>query len=174
MAVEDFHLDPVLVYLLATRLTDPELEVRFQVIKLLGSLLDFKNEEQVLQGRALECLVGYLAAFEKSQYVKMLEVSEAYLAAEEPLAAILRICSYAGKPLGGIVNDRKLPVRVRQQAIFFCGEIGFLSAASALRNLISRVDKDRHKQGNHADRQDRKDLEALYNHAVSALGKLEV
>lgn len=172
--VEGVEKDPLLVYLLATRLNDPDLEVRFQVVKEFGRMLAFEGGTQVLQGRPWEFLVNYLAGFEKEQYVKLLEVGEAYLAAEDPLIAILRVCSYAGKSLGGIVNDRKLPVRIRQQAIFFCGEIGFLSTAAALRNLISRVEKERSRQGFEAGRRGKKDQEALYTYALSALGKLEV
>ncbi|MFN2112910.1 MAG: hypothetical protein ACK2TT_07310 [Anaerolineales bacterium] len=169
--VED---DPLFIYLLATRLLDPDLEIRFQVVKVLGRMLEFEHNQHTLQGRSLEILVSYLADFEKDQYVKLLEVSEAYLAAEESLTAILKVCSYAGNSLGGIVNDRKLPVRIRQQAIFFCGEIGFMGTADALRNLISRVEKDRIRSGFEAARKNKKDQEALYTYALSALGKLGV
>ena len=49
-------------------------------------------------------------------------ISGQYLSAEESLIEIFKLCSYAGNVLGGIVNDRKIPLGIRQKAIYFCGE----------------------------------------------------
>lgn len=166
--------DPLVVYLLATRLSDPELGVRCQVVKIIGSLLAADGSRPVLCDRALAHLVARLETFGKDHYTAMLEVAAVYLTAEEPLGNILKVSSYAGKSLSGIVNDRKLPLRVRQQAIYYCGEIGFLNTAAALQNLIKRLERDKAEADADFSPGERSDRDVLYMYAVSALGKLGV
>jgi hypothetical protein len=110
---------------------------------------------------------------DKSQLVKLLEISVAYLSAEDAIIKILKLCSYAGKALGGIVNDRRLPVEIRQQAIFYSGEVGFLTTAKALRNLVQRTRKTTAKPGLITTRKKHLDEEALLPFAEAALVKLE-
>lgn len=171
--LEGYPREPLLVYLLATRLTDPDLEIRLQAVRMLGGLLGREGGAGQLGRTALEYLAGYLAGLEISQYVSLLEVSAAYLAAEKPLSSILKMCSYAGKSLSGIVNDQKLPVNIRQQAVFFCGEIGFLNTAPALKALIQRVEKDRGRADKQPGGRISQDRESLYLPALAALSKLE-
>lgn len=77
--------------------------------------------------------------------------------------------------MGGIVNDRKLPVEIRQQALNFCGAVGFLSAEAAIRNLLQRIEKERNRTtGQFPRRKKHHDEEQLFPYAVTALAKLEV
>lgn len=164
---------PLLIYLLATRLLDPDLEVRFHAVQLIGNLLSYDPPNEGLPDDSLKTLAEFTTHLEKEQLIKLMEVSVKYLAAEDPLVNILKLCSYAGKALGGIVNDRKLPVEIRQQAIYFCGEVGFLNTATAIRNLIRRVGKDKAKSGLNLTRKKHQDEGKLLPYAVAALSKLE-
>jgi len=164
---------PLIVYLLATRLLDPELEIRFYTARILGGWVNFDCPSQVLTEKSLSILTGFTNQLDQSQLVKLLEVSAAYLAAEGAVGNILKMCSYAGKALGGIVNDRTIPVEIRQQAIFYCGEVGFLNSEIAIRNLIQRVQKNQARAGFIPTRKKHLDEEHLLPFAVAALGKLE-
>ncbi len=173
-AMDNYQEDLLAVFLLATRLSDPDLEIRLQAVKMVGGLLAGDGTRPVLAERQLECLAEHLAGFGKEQYLRLLEVAVAYQSAEEPVGKILKVCSYAGKALSGILNDRKLPVEIRRQAIFYCGEGGFLSTTVALKNLIQRLEKDRPSSQASARAKTRVEQEALYLTAVSALTKLEL
>ena len=172
-SLDGFEEHPLMVYILATRLSDPELEIRFHAVQLLGKLVDHELTGDILPEPSFRILTNFTTEMDKSQLIKLLEVSAAYLAAESALTNILKLCSYAGKALGGIVNDRKLPVEIRQQAIYFCGEVGFLNTVDVIRNLIQRIEKNRANPGQSATRKKHLDEESLAPYAVTALAKLE-
>lgn len=172
--LEGFQEHSLILYTLATRIMDPVLEVRFHAVQALGKLLELDPEEGGLHERSFKSVVEFTTQIDKDQLVKLLEVSVQYLSAEEALVQILKLCSYAGKALGGIVNDRKLPVEIRQQAIHFCGEVGFMNSITGIRNLIQRVEKNRSKAGKLISRKKYLDEERLIPYAVTALGKLTV
>ena len=172
-SLEGFQDHPLMIYILATRLVDPELEIRFHAVQLLGKLLNYDQPEQALPEQSFRTLIEYTTQLDKGQLIKILEVSAAYLSAEEAITSILKLCSYAGKVLGGIVNDRKLPVEIRQQAIHYCGEVGFLNTGTVIRNLIQRIEKNRARPGLTTSRKKHLDEESLIPYAVTALGKLE-
>jgi len=172
-SLEGFREQPLAVYLLATRLLDPVLEIRFRAVQALGCLLEFDRPGEGLPARSFRTLAAFTTQLEKEQLVKLLEVSARYLAAEEAIVQIMKLCSYAGKILGGIVNDRKLPVEIRQQALYFCGEVGYLNTAISIRNLIQRIEKNRARSGLITPRKRQLDEERLFPYAVTALGKLE-
>lgn len=173
VSLEGFQDQPLVVYVLATRLLDPDLEIRFHAVQVLGKLLDFDTPGARLPDNSLETLTAFTTQMDRGQLVKLLEVSVEYLAAEEPIAEILKLCSYAGKALGGILNDRKLTVEIRQQALYFCGEVGFLTATTAIKNLIQRIEKNSLKPRLASPRKKQIDEERLYNFAQAALSKLE-
>jgi hypothetical protein len=171
--VEGFQDQPVLMYLLTTRVLDPDLEVRYYAIQILGEVLGSAVPGGDLSVRSLKTLTDFTTRLDKSQLVMILEVADRYLAAEESIIRILKLCSYAGNVLDGIVNDRKLPVEIRQQAISFCGDVGFLSTATAIRNLIQRIERERDRTGQVLRRKKYLDEEKLFPYAVTALAKLE-
>ena len=173
VSLEGFREQPLAIYLLATRLLDPVLELRYRAVQTLGYLLDFDPPAEGLPDRSFITLTTFATQLDKEQFIKLLEVAARYLAAEEAIVNIMKLCSYAGKALGGIVNDRKLPVEIRQQALYFCGEVGYLSTAISIRNLIQRIEKDRTRAGLIKPGKKHLDEETLFPYAVTALGKLE-
>ena len=172
-SLERFQDQPLIIYLLTTRLMDPDLAIRFQAVKLVGSLLPEGPSQKAISKQSWGILTAFTTQIDQSQLVKLLEVSVAYLAAEDAIIGILRLCSYAGKVLGGIVNDRKLPVEIRQHAIYYAGEVGFISAAAAIRALIQRLRKAKSKPGLITVRRRTLEEETLLPFAEAALGKLE-
>jgi len=172
-SLEGFREQPVAIYLLATRLLDPVLELRFRAVQVLGFLLAIDPPAEGLPDRSFRTLTTFTTQLDKEQFVKLLEVAVHYLAAEEAIVNILKLCSYAGKALGGIVNDRKLPVEIRQQALYFCGEVGYLNTAISIRNLIQRIEKGKTRAGLITPRKKHLDEGTLFPYAVTALGKLE-
>ncbi len=163
---------PLITYLLATRLSDPDLEVRFHIVKALGSVLVGDVEGGELLDPVLKQLQSFLAYLNTEQILDLLEVSEKYLSAEESLIGIFRLASYAGNRLSGIVNDRKNPLGIRQKAIYFCGEVGYLETRTTLKGLVSRIEKRNQRPRQSPIRKKVMDENQLYPYAVAALEKL--
>lgn len=165
---------PLIAYLLATRLSDPDLEVRFHIVKALGAVIVRDDEGEELLDPVLRQLQSYLAYLNTEQILDLLEVSEQYLSAEESLIGIFRLASYAGNRLSGIVNDRKKPLGIRQKAIYFCGEAGYLEASTTLKVLVSKIEKRNQILKRSPIRKKDMDENQLYPYAVVALEKLNV
>lgn len=163
---------PLIAYLLATRLSDPDLEVRCHIVKALGAVLIGAEQGEQLPDQVLRQLQSFLAHLNKEQILDLLEVSEQYLSAEESLIAIFKLCSYAGNVLSGIVNDRKISLEIRQKAIYFCGEVGFLETITTLQVLVMRIEKRNQLQSRSPLRKKAQDENQLYPYAVAALEKL--
>lgn len=51
---------PLVVYLLATRISDPDLEVRFHMIKALGEMLAGEDTGELIPDPVLQQLHGFL------------------------------------------------------------------------------------------------------------------
>ncbi len=168
-----FNSSPLAAYLLATRTTDEDLEVRYHSVQILGELLDIEDSPGMcLTDSALKHVHGFFAQIGKDQMIRLLEVGEVYLAAENALLNIFKISSCAGNILSGIVNDRKIPASIRQQAIFFGGRAGFLELILVFQNLIQRIEKSREKVGRNLSEKLLKEEGAIYSSAVVALGNL--
>jgi hypothetical protein len=163
---------PLIAYLLATRLSDPDLEVRCHMVKALGDVLTSAEKGEQLPDHVLKQLQGFLAHLNKEQILDLLEVSDQYLSAEESLIEIFKLCSYAGNVLGGIVNDRKIPLGIRKKATYFCGEAGFLETISTLQVLVKRIEKRNQVLRKFPLRKNSKDENQLYPYAIAALEKL--
>jgi len=163
---------PLIAYLLATRLSDPDLEVRCHMVKALGVVLTNAVQGEQLPDQVLRQLQGFLAYLNKEQILDLLEVSERYLSAEESLIEIFKLCSYAGNVLSGIVNDRKISLGIRQKATYFCGEAGFLETITTLKALVMRIEKGKQVLHRSTLRKKAQDERQLYPFAVAALEKL--
>jgi hypothetical protein len=171
--ISELPHQPLLVYLLATRILDPDIQIRTRAVKIVHDLLEGCGSWERIDNLSLEYLAEFLMGFGKDGLIKLLEISADYLAAEEAVGSILKLSSYAGKTLSGIVSDRKVALQVRQQAVFFSGEIGFLSTIPAIKNLVNRIEKERDRTKRKSGRDLEQDLETLYLQAVAALSKLE-
>ena len=168
-----FRSSPLVAYLLATRAIDEDLEVRYHSIQVLGELLDFEDSSEMgLTDLALKHVHGFFAQIGKDQMIRLLEVRESYLAAEDALLNILKISSYAGDILSGIVNDRKIPASIRQAAIFLGGEAGFLELVPVFQNMVQKIEKSRVRTGRNLAEKLLKEEDVIYSSAVVALRKL--
>jgi len=171
--IDGFSESPLIAYLLVSRINEPDLEIRYHLIQLLGQLVDYEIPGEHLSDQALISAKAALDLLEKDQLIRILEVAESYISAEKAVCNILKLSSYAGVGLSGIVNDRKLTVSLRQQAVFFCGEVGYLSSRPTLHNLVQRVEKTRTRPGGGSDRKKSRDEEFLYPFVISALEKMK-
>lgn len=163
---------PLIAYLLATRISDPDLEVRFYMVKALGDVLTGSEQGELLPDNVLRQLQGFLAHLNKEQVLDLLEVSGQYLSAEESLIEIFKLCSYAGHVLSGIVNDRKIHLDIRQKAIYFCGEAGFLETNTTLQVLVTKIEKRNQVLRKFPLKRNARVENQLYPYLIAALEKL--
>ena len=134
------RFSPLVVYVLATRLNEPDMELRAQVVKLLVQVLlpDAQGESAPLDVRST--LGQSLAQMRTRQVFALLEVAENFPDAKEAVVRLLGECTYAGNHLVEIFTNRGMAMWVRKMAIWMCGEVGFLSSLPALERLAGRLE----------------------------------
>ena len=138
----DAHrVSPLIAYVLATRLEDPDIELRAKVVGALGGLLYQGGGSNPLTPPAVkQSLRSYLSQMRRRKVFALLQVAEYFPQRQSDVAAMLRGCSNAGKVLVDIFSDRKLSIEIRRQAIQFAGIVGFLEAVPRLERLAERLE----------------------------------
>jgi hypothetical protein len=134
------RLSPLVAYVLATRIIDPDLELRYRVIRAIGRLLSLDTKGNVTPEPVRQHLRAYLSQMSRRGILDLLEIGEKFPSAESEVASLLNICSHAGGVLAEIVADRRAPLGMRRQAVHYIGRVGFLSAISTLERVSGRIE----------------------------------
>lgn len=140
MELDAPRLSPLVASILATRLVDPDFDLRFRVVRALGEVLSPSDPAKGTPEPVRLHVKFYLSHMRRREVYSLLQVADQYLAAESDVAALLNVCSYAGVALADIVSDRKASLATRRQAINFIGRVGFIDAIPALEKLAERLE----------------------------------
>jgi HEAT repeat protein len=133
------RLSPLVAYVLATRLDDSDIEVRYRVIQALGDVLSPQDASLEAPELVRQHIKYYVSQMRRRNIYALLQVAEHKISAESSVAALMNACSYAGNALIDIFSDRKTSLPIRRQAIIFVGRVGFLNAIPALEKLADRL-----------------------------------
>ena len=134
------RLSPLVVYLVATRIFDPDLELRYKVVDVLGKILNPRETGKLAPPAVRMHLKEFCSQMGNQGFILLLEVAETYPDTESKIASLLNLCSQSGEALVKIMNDRKMPFELRRQAIIFLGRVGFLEAIPVLEKFESRLE----------------------------------
>ena len=134
------RLSPLVAYVLFTRLTDPDMALRAQIIQALGEVYVVDQN-----GRAApDCVRNYLSAnlaqMRTRPIYSLLETAIYYPHLESAIARLLNGCPYAGRHLVDILADRRAPRSMRMEAVHFIGRVGYLEAIPELERLANRLE----------------------------------
>ena len=130
------RLLPLVAYLLATRITDPDLDIRARVIFILGETLLPDKEGHPAAEAVRQCLGTYLAQIRTRQIFAMLQTLPRQPDLEPGVARLLNACPYAGNQLADILSSRKVPLDIRRFAVRMVGLVGYLDAIPALERQL--------------------------------------
>jgi hypothetical protein len=133
------RVSPLVAYVLATRLDDPNLEFRAKVVQALGDLLSPGEVASKTPDEVKKVLKAYLSRMRQRKVFALLQVADFQPSSQSQVAALLKCCSNAGKILSDIFSDRKIEIAIRRQAINFVGIVGYLDAVPRLALLAERL-----------------------------------
>lgn len=145
---EAARYSPLIVYLLITLLTDPDVQFRCQVIQSLARIMGRDEQGRTSPEAVRQCLCGHLGAMRTRQVYALLQAVDRQPDCEDDVTVLLGCCSYAGNHLGDILSERSNPLGIRKQAARFIGRVGFLSALPTVDRLAGRLET--RLQGQHA------------------------
>ena len=134
------NYSPLVAYLVASRLVDPDLKMRARVISVLGEVLQSNLADPDTAQQVHLHIAAYLSQMQTRQILLILQALAYDPSIENKAAAILKECSQAGDYLAGILTDRQIPLNIRKLAIFLVGEIGYLAAIPGLEKLQVRLE----------------------------------
>jgi len=134
------NYSPLVAYLVATRLVDPDLKVRARVIRLLGEVLQSNLADPEIDQQVHQHINAYLGQMQTRQILFILQALAYDPTIEIQVAVVMKECSQAGEYMAGILTDRQVPLIIRKHAIFLVGEIGYLEAIPALEKLQTRLE----------------------------------
>ncbi len=132
------RLSPLVAYMLATRLVDPNIKFRARVIETLGDIISSSNGDK-MPIEVRRHLKAHCTVVGRGTVLAMLEVAEVASSVESQIAAIFNLCSHSGAILTELITDRKVPVTLRRHAIHFIGKVGFIEAIPRLERLVDRL-----------------------------------
>jgi hypothetical protein len=167
------RVSPLVGYLLATRLEEPDLELRVQIIKALAGILDKDDQGQLPKTTVYQSVVGFMAGIRTRTVFAILKAVD-FDASIEPMAAkLLSNCSFAGTHLADIMANRNTPMAIRKQAIHFIGRIGYLDALASMERQATRIESRRNGNngylGDNSDGDDEAELLASIKDALEKL-----
>lgn len=134
------RLSPLIAYLVATRLSDPDMELRTQAARIIGSLLVVDAHGNASPAPVRSQLAHTLGQMRTRNVYHLLEIALADPETSPHLTRILNACPYAGRHLADIAMDRMLPLNLRKQSVWFIGAVGYLDAIPSLERLAARLE----------------------------------
>lgn len=140
------RLSPLISYLLATRIIEPDLPLRCRIVRALGDLLVLDEHGHQAPEAVRRYMIAYLAQMRTRPIFCLLQVAIADPSLEAHVTRLLNTCPHAGGHLAEIFSDRGASLPLRQQAVHFVGLVGFLDAIPALERLAARLEARRNGQ----------------------------
>jgi hypothetical protein len=131
---------PLILYLLCTRIGDPDIDLRARVVETLANVIQPDQNGKSAPDNVRVTFLDYFSRIRTRQIYGLLQVLVVYPALEESISRLINACSYANNQLIEIVNDRKKPIEIRQQAIRVIGVVGYVDAIPSLDRLSARLE----------------------------------
>jgi hypothetical protein len=134
------RISPLIVYLLSTRINDPDIQTRAHVVQVLGDVLSADDDGNPAPEAVRYHLISHLSQMRTRQIYALLQVLTYDGNLESQVAKLFNACPYAGTHLTDIVSSRKTPIDIRLKAVLLIGRVGFVDAIPALERLLARLD----------------------------------
>jgi hypothetical protein len=140
IAINAPRLSPLVAYVLATRISDPDIEIRRVVIHTIGEVLAPDESGYPAPEDVRNVLRNYFSALRTRQIYSLLQVVVQDPSAIHSVARILDTCAYAGSHLTDILLDTHAPIEIRRQAVLLIGQVGFIDAVPSLEKIENRLE----------------------------------
>ena len=139
-------VSPLVAYMIATRLGDPDIYIRRRAIYILADLITWEpgNSQEVDNIR--RSVTNFLHDIGEETIFGILEVAVMDPQTEKPIYNLLNACPSAGKYLGNVLAEWKNPLAIRQKAIHFVGLVGYLEVLPVLERLLDRLEARQNEQ----------------------------
>jgi hypothetical protein len=141
------RFSPLVAYVLVTRLSEPDLDLRARIVRILSQILLADKHGKLAPEPVRSLVRSQLALMRTRQVYALLQVIHIDASMENQVARLLNACVYAGHHLGDILADRDMPLAIRVQAVKMIGLVGYVDAIPALERILARLESRLNGQG---------------------------
>lgn len=134
------QVSPLIAYLVYTRITEPDIELRMLIVDMLGKALQTTEEGEVTADEVRRIMIYHLGRLSPDQIIAILETSIQNPLLDSSIATIFKGCQDSENYLTEIAINRKLGLDLRKQAIHFLGKVGYVESLPHLERLIMRLE----------------------------------
>jgi hypothetical protein len=128
-------------YTIATCICDADHSIRHRVVLILGELLTRKSNSPQPANAVRGVVSHFLHNMNDATVYGLLEVSAANKDADPSIYHMFNACPYAGKYLVEILAQWKNPLIIRQRAVYFIGQVGYVEALPSLERMLNRIEE---------------------------------
>jgi hypothetical protein len=133
-------VSPLVAYMVATCLNDPDIDIRQRAAVVLADLLIIDTGSKQIPDEVRKVVVNYLHNTNEAMVFGLLEAALANVQVEKSIYHIFNVSPYIGRYLGDIIVQWKNPLPIRQKAIYFVGLVGYLEELPVLERLFNRLE----------------------------------
>jgi hypothetical protein len=131
---------PLVAYMIATCLNDPDIYIRRRVVYILSDLIMNDQGSSQVPEPVRKTVTAYLHNMQEEGIYGLLEVTALDPLAEKAIYHLLNACPQAGRYLGDILTQYKNPLFIRQKAVYYVGWVGYTEALPTLERLLNRLE----------------------------------
>ncbi len=131
---------PLVAYMMATCLNDPDIYIRRRVVYILSDLIANDPTGSPVPEQVQKTVMNYLHNLQEEAIFHLLEVAVMDPLAEKCVYNIFNASPQAGRYLGDVLSQYKNPLFIRQKAIYYVGWVGFTEALPFLERQLNRIE----------------------------------
>jgi HEAT repeat protein len=139
IALDAHRRSPLAAAILATRVREPDLDLRMAIVDALVKVIKVGPEEGRPSDDVLLWVRNNLSAMRTREIYALLQVVVRSAKHRQQVCTLLKACSFSGDTLIRILKDRNVDVPIRIAAVEVISEVGFLDAKAALNDLYQRI-----------------------------------
>lgn len=140
ISAQAIRLSPLVVYLVATRISEADLSLRTRILETLAAVMRPDENGHSAPDEVRQNLVSYFSQLSREQVLAILQVGDSQPELNSQIIRLINLCSRAGVHLADILADKSRDIGIRLKAAYLIGQVGFAEALPALKRVYSRID----------------------------------
>lgn len=134
------RVSPLIAYLLATRILDPEIKFRVRVVEDLAKVMRVDDDGRHAGESVRAQIVTTLSSLDKSGLMALVEAAVFENDQVENVITLVNYVPKAGEMLQEFMADRKSDISIRVMAITLLGQLGYVGALSEIERIQNRLE----------------------------------
>jgi hypothetical protein len=134
------RLSPLIIYVIYTRLTDPDMETRSLVVQALADVLTPDEKGRQAPEPVRQHLMAQLGRMRTREIYALLQLLAYKPDLTPQVGRLMNACPYAGAHLAELAASRKAPLEIRRYAIRLAGEVGYCDVIPTLERMLARLE----------------------------------